>query len=178
MAKRHRLLLAGAERTVILDQAGGEPAQMLATIDDQEPQAIELLSAELPGFVSFRAGGVTRRAYVARDGAAFEVTVGSRRFLVEQTTGSGRGRGVVGGAEDAPGEITAPLAGVVVELRVEAGDALEAGTTVLVLEAMKMQNEVQIPRDGTITAVHVSARDNVEKGALLVEYDPAEDRDQ
>ena len=43
----------------------------------------------------------------------------------------------------------------------------------LVLEAMKMQNEVLIPLDGTVTAVHVSARDSVEQGQLLVKYDPA-----
>ena len=50
---------------------------------------------------------------------------------------------------------------------------LEAGAAVLVLEAMKMQNEVQIPHDGAITAVHAAAGDNVDKGALLVEYEPA-----
>ena len=173
MAKRHRLLVGGEERTVILDGAGGVPGESLVTIDDGEPIAIEAEGAELPGFVSFRSGGVTRRAYVARNGAAFDVTVGSRRFLIEQVTGSGRGRGVVGGADDTPGEITSPLAGVVVEVRVAPGDELEAGATVLVLEAMKMQNEVLIPLDGTVTAVHVSARDSVEQGQLLVEYDPA-----
>ncbi|MYA21163.1 MAG: hypothetical protein F4Z25_13210 [Chloroflexi bacterium] len=169
MAKRHRLVLGGEERTVVLDDAAGET---LVTIDDGDPIAIELADAELPGFVSFRVGGVVRRAYVTRDGASFDVTVGSRRFQVQQVTGSGRGRGVVGGAEDAPGVISSPLAGVVVEVRVAPGDALEAGTTVLVLEAMKMQNEVQIPLDGTVTAVHVEARESVEQGQLLIEYDP------
>ena len=64
---------------------------------------------------------------------------------------------------------------MVVAVRVEVGDALEAGTTVLVLEAMKMQNEVQIPHDGTITAIHVAAGDNVDKAALLVDYELAKD---
>ena len=174
MAKRHRLLVGGEERTVIVDSAGGET---LVTIDDADPIAVEPEGAELPGFVSFRIAGIARRAYVARDGAAFDVTVGSRRFVVEQVTGSGRGRGVVGGAEDAPGEITSPLAGVVVEVRVAVGDVLEAGTTVLVLEAMKMQNEVLIPLDGAITAVHVNARDSVEQGQMLIEYEPAHEEE-
>ena len=173
MAKRHRLLVGGEERTVVLDSAPGGGDETLVTIDEAEPIAIEVDAAELPGFVSFRSGGLTHRAYVTRDGASFDVTVGSRRFQVQQVTGSGRGRGVVGGAEDAPGEISSPLAGVVVEVRVAVGDVLEAGTTVLVLEAMKMQNEVLIPLDGTVTAVHVSARDSVEQGQLLVEYEPA-----
>ena len=170
MAKRHRLVLGGEERTVVLDDAGGET---LVTIDDGEPIAIELAGAELPGFVSFRVGGVVRRAYVARDGSSFDVTVGSRRFVVEQASRGGRARGVVGGGEDTPGQVTARLAGVVVEIRVAPGDVIEAGTTVVVLEAMKMQNEVHIPLDGVVTAVHVKARDSVEQGQLLVEYDPA-----
>ncbi len=173
MAKRHRLVVAGEERTVVLDSAPGGGGETLVTIDEGEPIAIEPGGADLPGFVSFRIGGVTRRAYVSRDGATYDVTVGSRRFQIQQVTGSGRGRGAIGGAEDAPGEITAPLAGVVVELRVAVGDVVEAGATVLVLEAMKMQNEVQIPLAGTVTAVHVSARDSVEHGQLMVEYDPA-----
>ena len=40
---------------------------------------------------------------------------------------------------------------------------------------MKMQNEVQIPRDGTITAIHAEQGANVDKGALLVEYEAAEE---
>ena len=60
-----------------------------------------------------------------------------------------------------------------VEIRVAPGDVIEAGTTVVVLEAMKMQNEVHIPLDGAVTAVHVEARDSVEQGQLLIEYEPA-----
>ena len=173
MAKRHRFLVGGAERSVVIDAAGDAQGEALAAIDGGEPLALEAIAAELPGFVAFRAGGAWRRAYVARRGAAFDVTVGARRFVVEPAGGGRRGRSAIGGAEDAPGEITAPLAGVVVEVRVAPGDAVGAGTTVLVLEAMKMQNEVQIPHGGTVTAVHAAPGDSVDRGALLVEYEPA-----
>ena len=169
MAKRHRFLTGDDEHAVEVDRA---PGGVAVTVDDGEPIAVELVEARAPGFVSWFADGRQRRAYVARRGGAFEVTIGERRFLV-QPASARRGRHVVGGAEDAPGRITAPLAGVVVEVRAAAGDVLEAGATVLVLEAMKMQNEVQIPHDGAITAVHAAAGDNVDKGALLVEYEPA-----
>ena len=172
MAKRHRFLLGDAERAVTVDRTA-EGASV--AIDDGEPIAFEVVAAELPGLVTFFVGGTPHRAYVARRGGAFEVTIGERRFVVEPAGAALRGRRVVGGADDQPGQITAPLAGVVVALRVELGDVLEAGTTVLVLEAMKMQNEVQIPRDGTITAIHVAAGDNVDKAALLVDYELAED---
>ena len=144
-------------------------------IDDAEPIAVEIVTAALPGLVTFFVDGTPHRAYVTRRSGALEVTVGARRFVVESAGTARRGRRVVGGAEDQPGTITAPLAGVVVAVRVAVGDSLEAGETVVVLEAMKMQNEVQIPRDGTVTAVHVAARDNVDKGALLVEYEVADD---
>ena len=174
MAKRHRLLVGEAERTVTIDRAAGESGASVA-IDDGEAIALEVVAAALPGLVTFFVGGTPHRADVVRRGGAFEVTVGERRFVVESAGATRRGRRVVGGAEDLPGTITAPLAGVVVAVQVEVGDVLEAGTTVIVLEAMKMQNEVQIPRDGTISAVHVAAGDNVVKAALLVEYELAED---
>ena len=175
MAKRHRLHVGEAERSVTIDRgAAGEPGASVV-IDDGEAIAVEVVAAALPGLVSFIVDGTPHRAYVGRRGGAYEVTVGERRFVVEPAAAARRGRSVVGGAEDAPGAITAPLAGVVVAVRVEVGEVLEAGATVLVLEAMKMQNEVQIPRDGTISAVHVAAGDNVEKATLLVEYELAED---
>ena len=172
MAKRHRLLLGDAERAVTVDRTAEGTS---VTIDDGEPITVEVVAAELPGLVTFFVRGIPHRAYVARRGGVFEVTIGERRFVVEPAGAARRGRRVVGGAEDRPGTITAPLAGVVVAVRVEVGDALEAGTTVLVLEAMKMQNEVQIPHDGTITAIHVAAGDNVDKAALLVDYELAKD---
>ena len=178
MATRQRLLLGGEERTIIVDDSPAQPGEVAVTIDEGDPLTIELVAVELPGIVSFRVQGATRRAYVVRTAGAFDVTVGARRFVIEPAAGGRRRRGVVGGAEDAPGQITAPLAGVVVEVRAAVGAAIEAGTTVLVLEAMKMQNEVQMPRDGTITAIHVGARESVEKGTLLVEYDLVDDQDE
>lgn len=167
MAKRHRFLVGEDERSVEVDQT---PDGVTVTLDEGDAVDVDVLEVQVPGTVSFFVGGRQQRAYVARRGGGYEVTIGERRFAIEAATG-GRGRHVVGGAEDALGQITAPLAGVVVEIRVSVGDELEAGTTVLVLEAMKMQNEVQIPHDGTITAIHAEAGQNVDKGVLLVEYD-------
>ena len=172
MAKRHRLLLAGGEHTVSVDET---PEGVTVAIDEGDPIAVEVVSAQLPGVFSFLVDGAPRRAFVSRRAGGYEVTVAERRFRVEAGGGGRRARGVVGGAEDVLGQITAPLAGVVVDVRTAVGDEVAAGTTVAVLEAMKMQNEVLMPRDGTITALHVSARDNIDKGALLVEYDPADD---
>jgi biotin carboxyl carrier protein len=67
------------------------------------------------------------------------------------------------------GEVRAPIAGKVVKVLVAVGDAVPAGAAVIVLEAMKMENELASERGGTVTAVHKAAGQAVETGDLLVE---------
>ena len=79
----------------------------------------------------------------------------------------------VGEAADgahAPGDkaIKSPLPGVIVAVRVNVGDAVKAGQVVAVLEAMKMENEIQSEYDGTVASVNVSQGDSVLEGALIV----------
>ncbi len=64
--------------------------------------------------------------------------------------------------------VTSPLPGVIIEVSVTAGQAVKAGQKVAVLEAMKMENEIQAPKDGTVTAVHVSKGDSILEGADIV----------
>ena len=53
--------------------------------------------------------------------------------------------------------ISAPMPGKVLEVKVKAGDAVKSGDVLMILEAMKMQNEIMAPADGTISDVRVSA---------------------
>ena len=53
--------------------------------------------------------------------------------------------------------VTAPMPGKVLEVKCKAGDAVKSGQVLLILEAMKMQNEIMAPADGTIADVRVSA---------------------
>ena len=70
----------------------------------------------------------------------------------------------------APGDkaIKSPLPGVIVGVRVNVGDAVKTGQVVAVLEAMKMENEIQSEYDGTVASVDVSQGDSVLEGALIV----------
>ena len=73
-------------------------------------------------------------------------------------------------ARAARGEtIRAPIAGKVVKVLVAVGDEVAPGTPVIVLEAMKMENELVAERGGTVTAVHKQAGQAVDTGDLLVE---------
>ncbi|MBR5660083.1 MAG: biotin/lipoyl-binding protein [Bacteroidales bacterium] len=64
--------------------------------------------------------------------------------------------------------ITSPLPGVIIEVSVKEGQAVKAGQKVAVIEAMKMENEIQASCDGTITAVLVNKGDSVLEGAEIV----------
>ncbi|HVA65150.1 MAG TPA: biotin/lipoyl-containing protein [Terriglobales bacterium] len=67
--------------------------------------------------------------------------------------------------------LLAPMAGKVVRLLAAVGDPIEAGQGVVVLEAMKMQNEVRSPKSGTLRTLAVTAGSTVAPGALLAEIE-------
>lgn len=107
-----------------------------------------------------------------RDGRrGWRVTVGERRFdwqvmtPVEaiETAAAAEGRGV--------SRLEAPIPGKVVAVQVAAGDTVETGQAMVVLEAMKMENELVAEGPGTVTAVHVEPGTTVDTGTLLVEME-------
>ena len=64
--------------------------------------------------------------------------------------------------------VTSPLPGVIIEVSVKEGDTVAAGQKVAVLEAMKMDNEIQAEKAGVVTKIHVSKGDSVLEGASIV----------
>jgi biotin carboxyl carrier protein len=76
--------------------------------------------------------------------------------------------------ETAVGELHAPMPGLVVEIFAALGDRVEAGSPLVVVEAMKMQNALPAPLSGKITALAVSAGTPVESGAHLLTVTPDE----
>jgi len=77
--------------------------------------------------------------------------------------------------QGAGGDVKSVMPGVVVKLLVSAGESIAKGEPLLILEAMKMQNEIQAPIDGTVTAVHVTEGTAVASGAKLVTLAARED---
>ena len=113
-------------------------------------------------------------ATVERDGGAVRVWVGGTPVEVEVKTEADlllERFGLDAGDASADREVRAPMPGLVLRVLVEAGQAVEAGQGVAVLEAMKMENELTAPATGTVAAVHAAAGDAVAKGDLLVELD-------
>ena len=100
---------------------------------------------------------------VTVNGVAYNVTV-------EEGTGAAVASAPVAAAPTgAAGSVTvtAPMPGNILDVKVKAGDSVKAGDTLLILEAMKMENEISAPQDGTIASVNVRKGDVVNSGDLL-----------
>ena len=95
-------------------------------------------------------------------GERLEVEVqDDRSRQIEALTGQGR-KATVGGI------VKAPMPGLVVRVEVKVGQHVQAGAGLVVVEAMKMENELRAQTRGVVEQVHVKAGDRVEKGAPLV----------
>jgi biotin carboxyl carrier protein len=66
--------------------------------------------------------------------------------------------------------IVSPMPGLITDLKVSVGEEVNAGTPLLVLEAMKMENLLQAPAKAVISSIKVKKGDRVEKGQILVEF--------
>lgn len=101
--------------------------------------------------------------------AGDQVWVDGRVYTVPRAAGPRR----AGAAASASSErsIKAQMPGTVLSVRVSAGDSVQAGQTLLVMESMKMEMAVEAPRAAVIAAVNCRAGQMVEMGAVLVEFD-------
>jgi pyruvate carboxylase subunit B len=128
---------------------------------------------------SGHAGEEQRPFYVSVDGIAEEVIVetlseievgggksSSGKKKKAEVTSSGRPR------PSHEGCVTTAMPGSIVEVKVKAGDKVSAGDAVLVIEAMKMENEIQAPKSGVVVAVHVKKGDTVTPDESLLEIQP------
>ena len=100
------------------------------------------------------------------------VTVNGKRATVEIKTATDlllESFGMEAGDSAADREIRAPMPGLVLRVLVAPGDTVEAGQGVAVLEAMKMENELKAPADGTVEAVHAEPGAAVGKNDLLIQ---------
>jgi biotin carboxyl carrier protein len=102
-------------------------------------------------------------------GSPLSVTVGAHEYDVTLTdTKHLRGAGVAHAHDSGRAQVTAPMPGKVVRVMVEAGQQVEAGQGVVVVEAMKMQNELKSPKGGTIAELRAEPGATVNAGDVLV----------
>src|SRR5487761_107894 len=121
-----------------------------------------------PGIYSVLIGGEAFEARVASGPGGPRVSVAGREYPVEIADPRQwrRGRGEVAGAEGRQ-QILAPLPGKIVRVLVKIGDAVDAGQGLLVVEAMKMQNEIKSSKAGKVERLAASEGQTVNAGDIL-----------
>lgn len=104
----------------------------------------------------------------------FELTVDGYRLVVEaldERTRAIRALAGARGSRKSSASVVAPMPGLIVRVAVSEGDEVHAGQGVLVMEAMKMENELRTGGAGRVKKIHVAAGTAVERGTLLLELE-------
>lgn len=161
-----RYFVTIGDREVEVDLTGATP------VVDGVPLHAEL--AALPGTpVRHLLVDGRSHAFVAHPGerrGRWEIVLEARRFAAEAVDERTRAiREMTGGAEaEAEKTVVAPMPGLVVKVEVEVGEQVRAGQGVVVVEAMKMENELKAPADGVVSRIEVQPGQTVDKGATLI----------
>jgi acetyl/propionyl-CoA carboxylase alpha subunit len=155
-----------ADRTLEVDLSGGTP-----TVDGT-PIHAELVAIPATPIRHLIANG---RSFPLTAGAGdrrgrWTLSLGAERFSAEALDERTRAiREMTGGETDtADRMVIAPMPGLVVKVEVEVGQQVKAGQGVVVVEAMKMENELKAPADGVVARVEVKPGQTVDKGATLI----------
>jgi pyruvate carboxylase subunit B len=164
-----RYFVTIGERTFDVDLTGPAP-----TIDGVSVRA-EL--ATVPG-TALRHLLIDDRSVplIARHGekeGRWELTIQGERLSALAVDERTRAIRAMTGAVDEAAEktVSAPMPGLVVRVQVEPGQRVAAGQGVIIVEAMKMENELKAPADGIVASIAVAAGQTVEKGALLLTFE-------
>jgi biotin carboxyl carrier protein len=160
------LEMAGGLRTVELE-AGEAAGQYRAVVDGREI-AVEAHMLR-PGVLSLMIDGRAYRAVLEDHAEEPAVHLSGKRhtYRVDDPR-SLKARRAHAKGSDGPRQVKASMPGRVVRVLAQRGDAVEANQGVVVIEAMKMQNELKSPKAGVVAEVRVAAGDTVAAGDVLV----------
>ena len=163
---RYVVQLNDERKTVTLDPGGvgyeSEPPVRaeLSEIEGSPVRMVKIRSHVYRVVVERRQGRGKYTLWV--DGYRFETEA------LDERTRSIRDLSAARAGPTGPAPILAPMPGLIVRVSVKAGDRVEAGQGLVVMEAMKMENELRATSAGVVKSVEVAAGTAVEKGALLV----------
>jgi biotin carboxyl carrier protein len=165
------LEIGGKKRRVELGGtlSGGVSAGVLECSVDGRPVSVDvrLLEAGVMSLLIADPDGEGRQYRCVLDGDG--VVIGGRRYGFEvEDPRSLQGRRGPGAGTEGPRPVKAPMPGRVVRLLVEVGEEVEEGQGVVVIEAMKMQNELKSPKAGRVIRIGAAVGDTVGSGDVLV----------
>lgn len=120
-----------------------------------------------PDVLSLHIGNEAYEVKSERVAGGTDIWVGSARFAAEVRDPRSLRGGVRAVDDQGPRKLTAPMPGKIVRVLVTQGDAIEAGAGVMVVEAMKMQNEIKSPKKGMVQKILVAEGAAVNAGDVL-----------
>lgn len=161
----------GKLRQVNVHRADG---QFVVALDGRQ---VTVDAARVDGHtLSLLVGGTSHEVTIAADPLSGQLTVAVGAVPLSVALNGRRRwgrRDDQGKAGGGPQRLTAPMPGKVVRLLVAMGDVVRARQPMVVIEAMKMENELRAARDGTIAEIHAREGQSVDAGALLLVVTPA-----
>ncbi len=142
----------GRRSVAHLSEVEGTPVRMV-TIGDEVHRVVA------------RRGATRGRYTLWLDGFRYEVeALDERTRTIRALAGAGK-------EASGPAPLVAPMPGMIIRISVEVGDVVQAGQGLIVMEAMKMENELRAASAGQVKAVHAREGTAVEKGAVLLELE-------
>jgi acetyl/propionyl-CoA carboxylase alpha subunit len=148
-------------------QNGQYRFQYTSERNDGEPREASLVQVE-PGIYSVLLNGRSYEVKVVAGPEGYYVDLEGFRSVVEVRDPRSMTRGGKGGPGEGRQTVNAPMPGKVVRVMVKEGDRVEAGAGLVVVEAMKMQNELKAPKAGTVVQVKATVGATVAMGEMLV----------
>jgi acetyl/propionyl-CoA carboxylase alpha subunit len=124
----------------------------------------ELLKTNQGGLYSLLIDGRSWELFARERPGGFDLLLGNHVYDVTV----GRPRRADAAAVSGAWTLVSPLSGLVAEVRVQQGETVQGGQPLLVVESMKMNNELTAARAGTVTEIHVAAGERVERGRALL----------
>ncbi|HEY0874635.1 MAG TPA: biotin/lipoyl-containing protein [Vicinamibacterales bacterium] len=158
----------GRTRTVAVEKAAGGTYRVSL---DGHPRNVDATRAGVYGLSLLDlTSGIVRDVQVTPSGARSEflVTIGGRTIVAALNGRRSKRAGADGGGADGEQAVTAPMPGRVVRVLVSPGDEVAVRQGVVVVEAMKMENELRSPKAGRVKEVAVAPGTSVEAGRTLV----------
>ncbi len=119
-------------------------------------------------FAQVEVNGVPYKVELEQSKKVTSVAVSAPKASPAPRTSSGEKVIASKPAASGKGSVVAPLPGVVISVAVKVGDTVSASDTVVMLEAMKMENSIRAGRDGRVASVNVNPGDSVLEGAVLI----------
>ena len=165
MAKNYRLNVDQQLREVALEELGD--GRFSARVGDIEHE-VALQPLETNQLFRLSIDGERTPLAIRRDGNALDLFIGADRYSIEIERAAAGALGAAGPAFEGDVRLTAPMTGQVTEVIVADGDAVQENDPLLVIVAMKMNNEIRAPVAGTIAELRVGADTAVEQGDLLL----------